>query len=448
MKAILLAAGMGTRMKSALPKVLHKVGGREMINQVLEIVKEAGAGEVVAVLGHGSDQVLEKIKYPVKLALQEEQLGTGHAVMQAADQINEGEEVLIICGDTPLFRAATIKEALELHRQKQAAVTVISAQLEDATGYGRIIRSACGQQVIKIVEEKDASPEEKKVREINTGTWIFDGSFLKNNIFKLENKNAQKEYYLTDLLEMAGKAGLLSQAYLLEDASEALGINNKIQLAQAEKILRQRKVTQLMENGVTFMAPETAWIDAAVQIAPDTIIYPNVIIEGASQIGPDNIIGPDTRIIDSEIGARNTIEQAKIFESKIASDCKIGPYAYLRPGTVLADRVKIGDFAEVKNSQIGECSKIPHLAYVGDAQVGAGVNIGCGVITANYDGQKKHQTIIEDGAFIGSNVNLIAPVKVGKNAYVAAGSTINQEVPDGNLAIARSKQKNLPYKKK
>ncbi len=448
MKAILLAAGMGTRMKSALPKVLHKVGGREMINQVLEIAKEAGTDQVVAVLGHGSDQVLEKIKYPVKLALQEEQLGTGHAVMQAADQINEGEEVLIICGDTPLFRPESIKEALEIHRQNKAAVTVLSAQLEDATGYGRIIRSACGQKVMKIVEEKDASPEEKKVREINTGTWIFDGSFLKNNIFKLENNNAQKEYYLTDLLEMARKAGLLSQAYLLADASEALGINNKVQLAQAEKIIRQRKVNQLMEDGVTFIAPETAWIDADVQIGPDTIIYPNVIIEGSSKIGSNNIIGPGTRIVDSEIGDRNNIEQTKILESKVASDCKIGPYAYLRPGTVLADRVKIGDFAEVKNSSIGLGSKIPHLAYVGDAQVGAGVNIGCGVITANYDGVNKHQTIIEDGAFIGSNVNLVAPVKVGKNAYIAAGSTINKEVFEGELAIARSRQTNMPYKKK
>ena len=443
LKAILLAAGKGTRMNSDLPKVLHKAGGREMINQVIELVKEAGIEEVVAVLGHGADQVLEKVNYPVQVAMQEEQLGTGHAVMQAADYINEGQDILVICGDTPLFRSESIKEALKSHQEAGAAVTVISALLEDSTGYGRVVRSEDGQEVLKIVEEKDASPQEKAIKEINTGTWIFSGSFLKENIFKLDNKNAQNEYYLTDLLEMASQKDEKCQAYILAHAQEALGINNKVQLAQAEKVLRQRKVTQLMEDGVTFMAPETAWIDPDVQIGPDTIIYPNVIIEGTCRIGPENIIGPDTRIIDSEIGARNTIEQAKILESKMASDCCVGPYAYLRPGTVLADRVKIGDFTEVKNSTIGECSKIPHLSYVGDAQVGAGVNIGCGVITANYDGKNKYQTIIEDGVFVGSNSNLIAPVRLGKDSYVAAGSTINKEVAPGNLAIARSKQKNI-----
>lgn len=442
-KAIVLAAGKGTRMKSKLPKVLHKTGGKEMINQVFEILKETEVDEIIAVLGHGAEEIEEKLSQPAKIVLQKEQLGTGHAVMQAVDYINPGEEILVICGDTPLFTGDSLKKAAELHEKSQAAVTVLTSIVENPTGYGRVIRGEDGETVLAIIEEKDTTPAERKICEINTGTYFFKGSFLKDKLSQLENKNAQGEYYLTDLLKIACDIGLKTGGYLLEDPAEALGINNRVQLAEAEKILRKRKIKQLMEEGVTFIDPETAYIDSQVKISKDVIIYPNVIIEGDTQIGEDNLIGPDTRIIDSKIGSNNTIETSKILESRVGSACAIGPYAYLRPGAQLQDNVKIGDFVEIKKSIIGQGSKIPHLSYVGDAEVGKGVNIGCGTITCNYDGKNKYKTTIKDNSFIGSNTNLVAPVTIGEGAYIGAGSTITKDVPENHLAIARGRQKNI-----
>lgn len=446
-KAIVLAAGKGTRMKSKLPKVLHKTAGREMINQVFDILKKIEIDEIVAVLGHGAELVEAKLAYPAKVVLQKEQLGTGHAVMQAADYINPGGEILVICGDTPLFRPDTLKEALEMHHNSQASVTVLTSILENPKGYGRIIRSEDGKNVLGIVEEKDAADEQKEICEINTGTYVFDGKFLKENLSKIDNKNSQGEYYLTDLLKIANEAGHKIAGYILKDPAEALGINDRRQLAQASQILRHRKITQLMIDGVTFIDPDTAYIESQVEISPDVIIYPNVIIEGNTTIGEDNTIGPDTRIIDSKIGSGNVIEKSKILESTIGSHCNIGPYAYLRPGADIRDNVKIGDFVEIKKSVIGEGSKVPHLTYVGDADVGTKVNIGCGTITCNYDGKNKHKTVMKNNSFIGSNTNLVAPVTVGEGAYIGAGSTITIDVPDNHLAIARGRQKNINLNK-
>ena len=445
-KAVVLAAGKGTRMKSKLPKVLHKTGGREMINQVFEFLKESEVDQIILILGHGADEIKEKLSLPTEIVLQKEQLGTGHAVMQAVDHINSDEEILVICGDTPLFTGDTLKKAGQLHKKSQAVVTVLTSIVDDPTGYGRVIRSPDGKKVLGIVEEKDCTEDERKIYEINTGTYFFAGSFLKEKLSQIENKNAQGEYYLTDLLKIAVSSGLETRGYHLEDSAEALGINDRVQLAEAEKILRKRKVQQLMKDGVTFIDPDTAYIDSQVKISPDVIIYPNVIIEGDTNIGQDNVIGPDTRIIDSQIGANNTIERAKIVESIVGSGCAIGPYAYLRPGAELQDNVKVGDFVEIKKSLIGKGSKIPHLTYVGDAEVGKGVNIGCGTITCNYDGKNKYKTTIEDGAFIGSNTNLVAPVTIGEGAYIGAGSTITKDVPKDNLAIARGRQKNINLK--
>ncbi len=446
-KAIVLAAGKGTRMKSKLPKVLHKAGGKELINQVFDILKKINIDEIIAVLGHGAELVETKLAHPARVVLQKEQLGTGHAVMQAADHIGAGDEILVICGDTPLFTEDTLNQALEMHQNSQAAVTVLTSIIENPKGYGRIIRSNNGDTVLGIVEEKDATEEEKNISEINTGTYVFDGGFLKENLFNLDNKNSQGEYYLTDLLKMANESGLKTAGYVLSDPGEALGINDREQLAQASAILRKRKIRQLMLDGVTFIDPETAYIDSQVKISQDVIIYPNVIIEGETEIGEDNIIGPDTLIIDSKIGTANQIEKSKILESSVASNCNIGPYAYLRPGADIRDNVKIGDFVEIKKSIIGEGSKIPHLSYVGDAEVGSKVNIGCGTITCNYDGKNKFKTLLKDNSFIGSNTNLVAPVTVGANAFIGAGSTITKDVPDNHLAVARGRQKNINQKK-
>lgn len=442
-KAIVLAAGKGTRMKSKLPKVLHKTGGKEMINQVFSILSESEVDEIIVVLGHEAEKIEEKLSLPAKIVLQMEQLGTGHAVMQAVNYINGEDEILLICGDTPLFTGDTIKKASKLHKESQSVVTVLTSIIDNPTGYGRIIRSADGLSVLGIVEEKDCREDEKKINEINTGTYFFSGSFLKENLLKIDNKNAQGEYYLTDLLKIACELGLKTRGYVLEDPAESLGINDRSQLAEAEKILRKRKIHQLMMSGVTFIDPETAYIDSQVKISPDVIIYPNVIIEGETEIGEDNVIGPDTRIIDSKIGANNTIERTKIIESNVGSNCSIGPYAFLRPGANIGNGVKIGDFVEIKNSVVGKGSKIPHLTYVGDAEVGENVNIGCGTITCNYDGKNKYKTTIKDRSFIGSNTNLVAPVTIGEDAYVGAGSTITMDVPAKNLAIARSRQKNI-----
>lgn len=435
--AVILAAGQGTRMKSKLPKVLHQALGKPMVQWVLDCLSQAGVQDKIAVLGHGGEQVAPVVGQQAAVVYQTEQLGTGHAVMQAAPALPADNDcVLVICGDTPLLRAETIRQLIAQHAREGNAVTILTACTENPTGYGRIVRQ--GQQISAIVEQKDASEEQKQIKEINIGTYCFDQKFLLQFLSALDTNNAQKEYYLTDLIKIANQNQLPVGGFVLADFNESLGVNNRVQLSQAEAILRQRKNEAVMLAGVTLLDPAATYIGADVQIGSDTVIYPNVVLEGHTVIGSGNVIGMNCRFVDSSIGDDNDIQSTVIVESTVGSGCKIGPMAYLRPGTALADHVKIGDFVEVKKSQVGEGSKIPHLSYVGDSVVGSGVNIGCGTITCNYDGVNKYQTTIKDGAFIGSNTNLVAPVTVEKNAFIGAGSTITRDVPASALAVVRA----------
>lgn len=441
--AIILAAGQGTRMKSRLPKVLHKVAGKPMLGHVLDTLKTAGIKRQIVVLGHGAELIEEWLPQGIEVVYQREQLGTGHAVLQAKELLKDTTgKVMIVCGDTPLLQASTLKGLLNKHINTNAQVTILTADIANPQGYGRIIRE--NNQVKAVVEEKDATNEEKVVTEINTGSYCFNSQFLQDYLGKLTNNNAQGEYYLTDLIKLAKDANLKVEAFLLEDIRESLGINNRIQLAEAEKILKARVLEKLMLAGVTIVDPQSTYIEDTVEIGPDTIIYPGTILEGRTLVGEDCLIGPGVRMVDSVIGNNCKVQNAVLLESTVKNNCKIGPFAYLRPGAILEDNVKVGDFVEIKKSVIGKGSKVPHLSYVGDAFIGEKVNIGCGTITCNYDGKNKYTTNVEDGAFIGSNTNLIAPVTVGKNAFIGAGSTINQDVPENALAIAREKQKNIP----
>ena len=434
--AIILAAGQGTRMKSALPKVLHQANGKSLISHVLNNVSLAGIEEQIVVLGHKGEQVAQSLPQDCRIAYQYEQKGTGHAVMQAAQLLEKSQgDVLVICGDTPLISPQTLRKLHELHQEKKAAVTVLSAIAPDPTGYGRIIRD--GERVIAIVEQKDATVAEALIKEINAGTYFFDRQFLLENLPKLSCNNAQGEYYLTDLLALAVEAKLPTAA-LAADFEEIMGVNNRLQLAMAQKYLTRRKLAQLMLNGVTIIDPDNCYVEEDVQIANDTTLWPGCVLKGKTTIGSGCEIGPAVEIINSTIGNECHIKNTVINESQVGNLCNIGPFAYLRPGTVLADKVKIGDFVEVKKSSIAEGSKVPHLSYIGDATLGKNVNIGCGTITCNYDGKNKYPTTIGDDAFIGSNSNLVAPITISEGAFIAAGATVTENVPPFSLAINRA----------
>ncbi len=441
--AVILAAGKGTRMKSAMPKVLHQVGGRPMVQHVLHAADEAGVGKSVVVIGFGADSVREYLGNQVEYAVQEQQLGTGHAMLQAKDAIGDfSGTILVLCGDTPLLRGETLKTLCQAHRHNQAAATVLTVRMPDPTGYGRVIRDEQGQ-VLRIVEQKDAGPDELRCDEINTGIYCFQKEALFTALSQITCDNQQGEYYLTDVLEILGSGGSRVGAVLAEDYQEMLGINSRAQLAEAEKILRQRKLSEVMNNGVTIMDPASTFIDADVVIGADTVIYPFTWLEGNTVIGSDCQIGPNTRLQNAVIGEAVTIHFSYGHDCRVADHVTLGPYVHLRPGADLGPNVKVGNFVEVKNSHVGANSKLPHLSYIGDADIGERVNIGCGTITVNYDGVKKYRTTIEDDAFVGCNSNLVAPVTVGKGAYVGAGSTITKEVPAQSLGVARARQTNI-----
>lgn len=445
--AIVLSAGKGTRMKSKMPKVLHKVCGRPMLAQVLNQVEAAGIEKSYIVIGHGAEAVKEVMGDKYAYAVQEPQLGTGHCVQQAIPVIEAADAALIVCGDTPLLQAETFKQLQEKYVAMKAenpnfAGLVLTAVVENPKGYGRIIRDEQGS-VIAIIEEKDATVAERAIKEINTGTYFFDYEILKDALSKIDNNNVQNEYYLTDIVKICAAENHFVDTLVIENPADTLGVNDRIQLSEANAILRWRKNLQLMTDGVTLVAPMSTYVDLDVQVGADTIIYPNVHLRGNTVIGEDCVIDSDCIIENTIIGDNCKINKTIMDEAVVGSGANVGPFAYLRPKTVLADNVKIGDFAEVKNAYIGEGSKIPHLSYVGDAQVGSKVNIGCGTITCNYDGVNKFQTVIGDDVFIGSNTNLVAPVEVEEGAYVAAGSTITAKVPAGALAVARGKQRNL-----
>ncbi|WP_027092137.1 bifunctional UDP-N-acetylglucosamine diphosphorylase/glucosamine-1-phosphate N-acetyltransferase GlmU [Cohnella thermotolerans] len=440
--AIVLAAGQGKRMKSKLYKVLHPVCGKPMVSHVLDAVKKASCERAVVIVGHGAEAVQAHLGDAAEYALQAEQLGTGHAVLQAKEQLGEVDGVaVVVCGDTPLVSAETLEALIALHEREGAAATIMTAELESPTGYGRLVRGANGE-VLRIVEQKDCTAEEAAIREINTGTYCFDNRKLFAALAQVTNENAQGEYYLTDVIGILQRQGERISAYKTADPAEAIGVNDRVALAEAERLMRRRIAVKHQTNGVTIIDPEHTYIEADVTIGADTIVYPGTVLRGNTSIGENCVIGPSSDLTDTKIGDGSTVRQSVADQAVVGARCSVGPFAYLRPGTKLADQVKVGDFVELKNAVVGEGSKIPHLSYVGDATVGSNVNIGCGAITANYDGYNKSQTVIGDNAFIGSNANLIAPVTIGKGAYVVAGSTITQDVGDNDLAIARERQVN------
>lgn len=442
--AVILAAGKGTRMKSKLPKVLHKLCGRPMLSYVIDSAAGSGVENTVVVAGFGSDLVASEVGSRAQVVLQQEQLGTAHALMQARPLLHDFHgNVLVLCGDTPLIESSTLSKLVERHTSAGSAATVLTARLNNPAGYGRVIRNEQGG-VIKIVEQKDASPEEIIISEINTGIYCFKAAGLFEALEQITPANAQGEYYLTDIIELYVKEGLAVSAVEVANPAEVTGINDRAQLARVEALLRQRVLNDLMLSGVTIIDTASTLIDREVRVGMDTIIYPFTMIEGSTSIGDGCVIGPGARLTGAVIGSSVSIQYSVVIDASIEDRCTIGPYAYLRPGTKLGPGVKIGDFVEIKQSIVGEGSKVPHLSYIGDAHIGKHVNIGAGTITCNYDGQKKWPTRIGDEAFIGSNANLVAPVEVGSRAIIGAGSTISKDVPSGALGVERSKQKVIP----
>ena len=441
--AIILAAGEGKRMKSKKAKVVHKVCGKEMVKWVRDAALNAGVKECCVVIGHEADQVKECLQDSVEYALQNEQLGTGHAVKCAADFLKNREgHVIILCGDVPLITSESILKAMEYHINEKNDATIITAHYDDPNGYGRIVRDS-NSEFYSIVEDRDCDSEQKLITECNSGIYCFKNDLLLDSLEELECNNSQGEYYLTDVPLILKNKGYKVGTFKLDDYKETLGVNDRIQLAQAGQVLRSRIINKLMLSGVTFIDPDTCYIDAAVIIGNDTIIYPNCIIEGNTKIASDCIIGPNSRIVESIISENTEINNSVIIQSRVGKNTKVGPFAYMRPNNTVGDNVKVGDFVELKNSTIGDETKISHLTYVGDSVIGKNVNLGCGVVTVNYNGKYKHKTIVGDNAFIGCNVNLIAPVEVETDAYIAAGSTITNNVPTKSLAIARQKQVNI-----
>ncbi|MGI6706035.1 MAG: bifunctional UDP-N-acetylglucosamine diphosphorylase/glucosamine-1-phosphate N-acetyltransferase GlmU [Clostridia bacterium] len=438
--AVIMAAGEGTRMKSKIPKVLHSICGQSMVEYVLDAVNEVCTQPPVLVVGHGASAVKEYLQDAVQYAYQEKQLGTGHAVMMARDFLwGKGGYVIVMAGDTPLITGQTIRRLLDFTISNEYTAAALTAVMDNPTGYGRILRDSQGL-IQKIVEEKDAGPEEKKVREINASMYCYRISALMDALEKLGNDNAQGEYYLTDVIGILRDQGYKVGALIVEDNREIMGVNNRSQLAEAAKAMRERICYEHMINGVTIIDPDHTYIDKDVTIGRDTVVYPGNVLEGRTRIGEDCILYPNNRIRNGLIHHRVEIQSSVILDSEVGEDSTVGPYAYLRPGSKIGKGVRIGDFVEVKNSTIGDGSKVSHLTYVGDGSIGRNCNIGCGVVFVNYDGQKKHRTVVEDNSFIGCNVNLVAPVLVEENAFVAAGSTVTEKVPRDSLCIARCRQ--------
>ncbi len=440
--AVILAAGKGTRMKSALPKVLHPICGAPMLQYPLQAAQQAGFTQLQVVVGHQSEAVRERFSAAqVSWVEQTEQLGTGHALLCAAESLTDfNGTLLLLCGDVPLLRAETLQQLLAFHAQQQAAVTVLTAEMPNPTGYGRIIRN--GEQVLQIVEEKDASESQRQVQEINTGTYLFDAAFVFAALKNLKTDNAQGEYYLTDVVAAAVAAGKKTRAICVSDPTEVMGINDRCQLAEAEALMRWRINTELMRSGVSMIDPTTVYVDAGVVIGSDSVLHPNVQLRGTTTIGNNCTVETGVVVVDSTIADGVHLKAGSaIEEAQIGPACKIGPMAHLRPGTVLLGNNKIGNFVETKKALLGEGSQSSHLTYIGDAEVGRNVNFGCGTITCNYDGVNKHKTIIEDDVFIGSDVQFVAPLRIGRNSLIGAGSTITKDVPADSLALSRSEQK-------
>lgn len=449
--AIVLAAGLGTRMKSSLPKVMHTVAGRPMIWYMASLARRVADSTVVIVVGHGSRAVRAYLESerdtlaPFQTVVQSRQRGTGHAVRQArrllmVDGTCRAKSCLILNGDTPLLTERTVKALIKQHRVQCADVTILTTTLDDPHGYGRIVRGEDGR-VLRIVEDKDATREERALREVNVGTYVVDGEFLFRAVAALKPANAQGELYLPDIIDIAIRQGRRVTAVETTDPTECLGVNTREQLALAEKVMRRRIAARWMDAGVTLRDPETTWIDSDVRIGRDTIVYPHVALEGSTRIGEGCVIRSHTRVTGSTLGNHVLIQDSCVISDAIIEDeAVVGPFAHLRPGSRLRARCRVGNFVELKQTELGEGSKANHLSYLGDAVVGRDVNIGAGTITCNFDGFRKERTVIEDHVFIGSDVQLIAPVTIGRGALVAAGSTVTRNVPADALSISRAPQ--------
>ena len=445
----ILAAGLGTRLKSKLVKVLHRTGGRTLIEHAVRTARELSEGRICVIVGHQADAVINALKglpqQGMRFIRQEQQLGTGHALQCARRELETaGPHLLVFCGDTPLITAGTLRRFIDFHLGSGAAASVMTAEMEEPTGYGRILRRSDGS-LASIVEQKSVSPEERRIREINTAIYCFETPHLLAELDRIPRNPISGEYYLTEVIGLLARGGKDVLPFLLNDASEVIGINNRAELAEADGLLRGRKARALMLAGVTILRPETVMIDMAAEVGPDTVIEPGVTLAGKTRVGGNCRIGSFSVITDSVLDDNATVKESCVIEeSKIASGATVGPFAHLRPGSEIGAGAKIGNFVEVKKTRVGRGSKAQHLTYLGDAVVGENVNVGAGSITCNYDGEKKHTTIIEDNVFIGSGTEMVAPVRVGKNSYVAAGSTITGEVPPDSLVIARAPQTNKP----
>jgi bifunctional UDP-N-acetylglucosamine pyrophosphorylase/glucosamine-1-phosphate N-acetyltransferase len=442
---VVLAAGKGTRMKSTLPKVLHRAGGLPLIEQVFRSADALSPQTITVIVGHQAEGVREGLgeRLGLHFALQEPQLGTGHAVLQAEPALRgRTGTVVLLSGDVPLLRAATLGELVRVHAERRASATVLTAVLEDPDGYGRIVRGADGS-IEAILEHRDATPEQRQIAEINSGIYAFDLAPLFDALRQIGASNAQGEYYLPDLISIYRSRGLGVETVVADDPREILGVNSRKELADVTAVLKTRRNEELMESGVTIVDPATTFVGPDVTIAADTTIHPGVYLEGRTRIGAGCVIHSGVRIVDSTVDDGVTINNfCVIVESHVARGARIGPFAHIRPQSHVGEDAHVGNFVELKKTALGRGSKANHLSYLGDATIGEKVNVGAGTITCNYDGVSKHQTIIEDGAFIGSDSQLIAPVRIGRGAYVAAGSSVTDDVPPESLAIARSKQTN------
>jgi len=463
---VVMAAGKGTRMRSGRAKVLHHVAGRPMVLYAVDLALKVAGNRIAVVVGHQAEDVRRVIEEgiaeksgaeSVAVVQQAEQLGTGHAVLQSRPVFGTHtgaapSEYLVLNGDTPLLRERTVRELLRVHRSKRAAVTLLTTNLDDPAGYGRVIRRESGKEqrgtaassdVLKIVEDRDATPSEREVQEINVGTYVVSGDFLFQALDRLEPHNAQGEYYLTDIVGMAVDQRRRVVAVRLQDAEEGMGVNTRRQLAAAEQAIRQQLRERWLDAGVTMVDPSSVWIDAGVSVGKDTVLYPNVTLEGKTAIGDACVLRSYSRLTDCRVGDRvEILDHCILKESQVEDDVVVGPFAHLRPGVLIRRKAKVGNFVEMKKTELGEGAKANHLSYLGDAKIGRGVNIGAGTITCNYDGVHKYPTTIGDHVFVGSDTQLVAPVTVGSGAVIAAGTTVTQDVPADALAIARAAQEN------
>lgn len=467
LSVVVMAAGQGTRMRSKRAKVLHRVAGHPMVLYAVDLALQMAGHRIAVVVGYQAGDVRKAIQAgiadktgadAVTIVEQAEQRGTGHAVLQSRPVFFGGKEprptnYLILNGDTPLLKERTVRELLRVHHSEGATVTILTAMLESPGGYGRVIRrqpsgshqgGVASSEVLKIVEDRDTTPAERAVKEINVGTYVVSGEFLFGALDKLEPHNAQGEFYLTDIVRMAVAQGQRVVAVTLQDPEEGLGVNTRQQLAEAEQVVRQQVRERWLDAGVTMLDPGSVWIDAAVTLGKDTVLHPNVTLEGRTEIGEDCILRSHSRLTDCQVGDRvEILDHCVLRESRIEDDAMVGPFVHLRPGVLVRRTAKVGNFVEMKKTDLGEGSKANHLSYLGDAKIGKGVNIGAGTITCNYDGVHKHQTTIGDNVFLGSDTQLVAPVTVGDGAVVAAGTTVTVDVPADSLAIAREPQKNI-----